>query len=681
MLEIVFVFLFVDLFDNIGTLVGVGKKAGLFDNANQIPRIRRILLSDATSTIAGSLAGTSTVVSYIESAAGVVAGGRSGVTAIVTGLLFIAALFVAPIVGAVPGAATAPALIIVGSLMMSQVNEIRWSDPIVAIPAFLTLITIPLTFSIANGLAFGFTSYAILKICLKANSAANAVAGLRSGRSLHRALRLSGKKLKNRVDSLRYVDRVLSAGQDQHVARDMRPRFGAVDFHALRRVLQRDQSAGAALIGELDAAGGRRGRFQLAIEIEQCEPAAASGPARSCARRAGSHSLVSSATGHGFPVHQRRTFAQLPREPRAAPRFDDQLFAHLIRAVHRGRSGASSGRSGAKNRVFEIQRHARKRRRGHVDQLEQFRAGLLLGGIDVLIALDDVDVDRQLVLRGRQRAIARRDLRIALRPQVPDGRRILDQEREIVRAEHAAARATASAPIFSRMVVSKRSSTWVSARSRCGLVSRIASISAIHSACWRWASSARNSRNRAKPGGFFASGAATAASNSSIGSNPAELAELGAHVVVHRREARRILDALRAIRNTAPPDSRRPNRSGRSARAAPCDTAAKAVAIGQVHQLAPVELRVLQQRRLFAPLRMIVPELLADVRQFQPCVNQDRLAMAGLDQSAQIFVALRIALPVMPRRDVQRADAGGPPARGEIIEIDPRPVRRIEERP
>jgi len=164
LLEIVFVFLFVDLFDNIGTLVGVGKKAGLFDSANHIPRIRRILLSDATSTIAGSLVGTSTVVSYIESAAGVVAGGRSGVTAIVTGLLFIAALFLAPLVGAVPGAATAPALIIVGSLMMSQVNEIRWSDPIVAIPAFLTLITIPLTFSIANGLAFGFTSYAILKL-------------------------------------------------------------------------------------------------------------------------------------------------------------------------------------------------------------------------------------------------------------------------------------------------------------------------------------------------------------------------------------------------------------------------------------------------------------------------------------------------------------------------------------
>jgi len=162
-LEIVFVFLFVDLFDNIGTLVGVGKKAGLFDDANRIPRIRSILLADASATIAGSLAGTSTVVSYIESAAGVVAGGRSGVTAIVAGLMFLVALFIAPLAGAVPPSATAPALIVVGSMMMSQVTEIRWSDPMVAIPAFLTLVTIPLTFSIANGLALGFTAYAILK--------------------------------------------------------------------------------------------------------------------------------------------------------------------------------------------------------------------------------------------------------------------------------------------------------------------------------------------------------------------------------------------------------------------------------------------------------------------------------------------------------------------------------------
>ena len=163
-LEIVFVFLFIDLFDNIGTLVAVGKKANLFDKVGQIPRINRILFSDAIATIVGACSGTSTVVSYIESAAGVAAGGRTGVTAIVTGLLFILALFIAPVVGAIPAAATAPALIVVGSMMVSVVGEIAWSDPEVAIPAFLTMMTIPLTFSIANGLAFGFTAYSLLKI-------------------------------------------------------------------------------------------------------------------------------------------------------------------------------------------------------------------------------------------------------------------------------------------------------------------------------------------------------------------------------------------------------------------------------------------------------------------------------------------------------------------------------------
>jgi len=164
LLEVVFVFLFVDVFDNVGTLVGVAKKAGLVDSAQSIPRIRRILIADASATMIGAAAGTSTVVSYIESAAGVVAGGRSGVTAIVTGLLFLVALFVAPLIGAVPSAATAPALIVVGSLMMSHVAEIPWGRPVVAIPAFLTILTIPLTYSIATGLSFGFTAYALLKL-------------------------------------------------------------------------------------------------------------------------------------------------------------------------------------------------------------------------------------------------------------------------------------------------------------------------------------------------------------------------------------------------------------------------------------------------------------------------------------------------------------------------------------
>jgi AGZA family xanthine/uracil permease-like MFS transporter len=162
--EIVFVFLFIDLFDNVGTLVAVGKKANLFDATHRIPRVNRILYSDAAATIVGSLTGTSTVVSYIESAAGVAAGGRTGVTAMVTGALFAIALFIAPVVGAIPAEATAPALIIVGSLMCGSMAEIKWGDPEIAIPAFLTVMAIPLTFSIANGLAFGFIAYTAMKV-------------------------------------------------------------------------------------------------------------------------------------------------------------------------------------------------------------------------------------------------------------------------------------------------------------------------------------------------------------------------------------------------------------------------------------------------------------------------------------------------------------------------------------
>jgi AGZA family xanthine/uracil permease-like MFS transporter len=162
--EIIFVFLFIDLFDNIGTLVGVGKKAGLFDEQNRIPRLNRILLSDAVATIGGALTGTSTVCSYIESAAGVAVGGRTGVAAIVTGLLFVVALFVVPVVGAIPAAATGPALILVGSMMASVLAEIKWDDPEIAVPAFLTIMTIPLTFSIASGLAFGFSAYTAMKV-------------------------------------------------------------------------------------------------------------------------------------------------------------------------------------------------------------------------------------------------------------------------------------------------------------------------------------------------------------------------------------------------------------------------------------------------------------------------------------------------------------------------------------
>jgi adenine/guanine/hypoxanthine permease len=163
-LEIIFVFLFVDLFDNIGTLVAVTERAGLIAPDHTIPRLNRIFFADAASTIVGSLAGTSTVTSYIESSAGVAAGGRTGVTAIVTGILFFLSLFVAPFVGHIPLFATAPALILVGGLMLTGLGKIEWDDPQIGIPAFLTVATIPLTWSIADGLSFGLTSYALLQL-------------------------------------------------------------------------------------------------------------------------------------------------------------------------------------------------------------------------------------------------------------------------------------------------------------------------------------------------------------------------------------------------------------------------------------------------------------------------------------------------------------------------------------
>jgi AGZA family xanthine/uracil permease-like MFS transporter len=164
LLEILFVFLFVDLFDNIGTLVAVTKRAGLMDKAGKIPGLNRILITDATATIIGSMAGTSTVTSYVESAAGVQAGGRTGLTAVVCGILFLITMFIAPYAQIVPLAATAPALIIVGGLMLLPLAEVAWEDPMSAIPAFLTVAMIPLTFSIANGLAFGITAHAALKL-------------------------------------------------------------------------------------------------------------------------------------------------------------------------------------------------------------------------------------------------------------------------------------------------------------------------------------------------------------------------------------------------------------------------------------------------------------------------------------------------------------------------------------
>jgi AGZA family xanthine/uracil permease-like MFS transporter len=163
-LQVVFVFLFVDLFDTVGTLVGLGRQAGYLTPEGELPRAQRALLADAVATTAGAALGTSTVTSYIESATGVAEGGRTGLTAVTVGVLFLLAVFLSPLAAAVPAVATAPALIIVGSLMIKAALSVAWEDATEGVPAFLTLIGMPLTFSIANGLALGFISYPIIKV-------------------------------------------------------------------------------------------------------------------------------------------------------------------------------------------------------------------------------------------------------------------------------------------------------------------------------------------------------------------------------------------------------------------------------------------------------------------------------------------------------------------------------------
>jgi adenine/guanine/hypoxanthine permease len=161
--ELVFVFFFVDLFDNVGTLVGVCDQGG-FLRDGKLPRASRALLADAFGTIVGALAGTSTVTSYIESAAGVAAGARTGLGNLAIAALFVVAMFCAPIVSAIPPYATAPALILVGALMCGAVAKVKWDDFTEAVPAFLTLIATPLTFSIATGLSLGLLSFTFLKL-------------------------------------------------------------------------------------------------------------------------------------------------------------------------------------------------------------------------------------------------------------------------------------------------------------------------------------------------------------------------------------------------------------------------------------------------------------------------------------------------------------------------------------
>jgi AGZA family xanthine/uracil permease-like MFS transporter len=158
-----FTFLFVDIFDTVGTLVGVTTQAGLISKNGEIPRVKQALLADAIGTVAGAALGTSTVTSYVESTAGVAAGGRTGFSSLVTGILFFLALFFSPLFLLIPGAATAPALIFVGFLMMRAVTDIDFSDPSEGIPAFLSIVMMPFAYSIAEGIVYGLLSYVILK--------------------------------------------------------------------------------------------------------------------------------------------------------------------------------------------------------------------------------------------------------------------------------------------------------------------------------------------------------------------------------------------------------------------------------------------------------------------------------------------------------------------------------------
>ena len=163
-IAIMFSFLFVDIFDTVGTLIGVASKANLLDEKGNLPKAKEALLADAIGTTAGAILGTSTVTSYVESAAGVAEGGKTGLTSLTTGILFIVALIFSPILTIIPSFATAPALIIVGLFMMTSITNIDFSDFTEAFPAFLTLIVMPLAYSIADGIMFGMLSWVILKL-------------------------------------------------------------------------------------------------------------------------------------------------------------------------------------------------------------------------------------------------------------------------------------------------------------------------------------------------------------------------------------------------------------------------------------------------------------------------------------------------------------------------------------
>ncbi|KXS49429.1 MAG: putative MFS transporter, AGZA family, xanthine/uracil permease [Halanaerobium sp. 4-GBenrich] len=164
MIGVILSFLFVDMFDTAGTLVGVSQQAGYIDENGDLPKASRALLADAIGTTGGALFGTSTVTTYVESASGVAEGGRTGLTGVVVSILFFLSLFFKPLIAIVPGAATAPALIIVGTMMMTNITALDWDDFTEILPAFIAMIAMPLTYSISNGIALGFIVYPLVKL-------------------------------------------------------------------------------------------------------------------------------------------------------------------------------------------------------------------------------------------------------------------------------------------------------------------------------------------------------------------------------------------------------------------------------------------------------------------------------------------------------------------------------------
>ncbi|NET07197.1 MAG: NCS2 family permease [Symploca sp. SIO2B6] len=162
-LAVIFVLLFVDLFDTIGTLAGVSMQAGYINAEGELPKAQLALMADAVGTTAGAVMGTSTVTTYVESASGVSEGGRTGLTAVIVALLFVISIFFVPLLAGIPSFATAPTLVIVGVLMAQNLRWIHWDDPAESIPSFLTVLMMPLTYSIAEGLAVGFITYPLIK--------------------------------------------------------------------------------------------------------------------------------------------------------------------------------------------------------------------------------------------------------------------------------------------------------------------------------------------------------------------------------------------------------------------------------------------------------------------------------------------------------------------------------------